>query len=726
MKNREVIAVFIIILFFILLASYKIDLPGLYEDEAFQVTPALEVLKDRVLLPNLYSCKMLGKRFPLMLTPFSGAFNAYILIPIIHVFGLTVKAIRMSQIFFAALGIFLTYYLCRKLFDKNVAIISAILLAINPSFVLFNRQGLLVSSINLPIAILGILMISWWHSRQKKILLYGGFFLLGLPLFNDANFFWLILALSLSCLLVFKKDVDILFRNKRLSRDDIIVAFYFLLLGAAPFIWYNIQHWETIGVLTKNLIAYYQSEGFPWYFKALRRNIEIFIFILSGAWNAGSYGYSKGIINHVYPILFFVSLISTPLLAMKRKNIAVLKKALFLILTIVFILLQSPFSLEDASAYNLYILYPFVQVLIALFIIEAYAFLKDIRVTFYLIAAFFALLGLLEMFTVKGYLHPSVVVIFLIMNLWFFVRKKGPVYFLTTFACLFLFLEMAALKGYYNALMKTGGTGHFSNAIYSLADFAKSNKDLNFVAMDWGFRNRLLVLTDGEVDAKDFDGRHDAFLKNIDNVYMAHAPYMATSDTWDRFGAIASSRGIELKEIKRFYQRDKKPVIFLYKRPHGQDFLDFDFIKRLSEAKIETDNPENVGIKDFSLNGDTRRVIFQHPLSKIAYSLKVPFDPVLKFSVGISDNCWDRGDGVLGEIYLISDEEAISLFSKYLNPHFNEKDRKWLDYEIDLSKFSGKDVDILFKTFPGPISQEQGDYEADWWGWGNIAIVERH
>ena len=129
MKIKEGLVVFIIMLLFVIFSSYRIDLPGLYEDEAFQVTPALEILKDRVLLPNLYSCEIFGKRFPVMLTPFSGAFNSYVLAAIIYVFGSTVEIIRMSQVFFAALGIFLIYYLCKRLFDRKIATVTAILLA---------------------------------------------------------------------------------------------------------------------------------------------------------------------------------------------------------------------------------------------------------------------------------------------------------------------------------------------------------------------------------------------------------------------------------------------------------------------------------------------------------------------------------------------------------------------------------------------------------------------
>ncbi len=119
MKILDFLIIFFVLTCFIFLSIYKIDLHGLYEDEAFRAMPALEILHNKVFLPNLYSFDIFSRHFSVMLSPFQGAFNSYILVPISAIFGLSVKAIRISQVFFAAIGVLLTFILCRKLFGKK-------------------------------------------------------------------------------------------------------------------------------------------------------------------------------------------------------------------------------------------------------------------------------------------------------------------------------------------------------------------------------------------------------------------------------------------------------------------------------------------------------------------------------------------------------------------------------------------------------------------------------
>ena len=732
MKTKDIILLIFLVSVFMILSVYKIELPGFYEDEAFRVVPSLEILKNDILLHNLYSFKLFGRSFPIMLTPFSGAFDSYTLLPIVYLFGISVKVIRISQVFFAAIGIILAFFLIKRIFNKTIAFITALLLCINPSFILFNRQGILASSISMPITMLALLMIYRWHITLKKQYLYAGFFLLGIPLFNNANFFWLIAASAVSCWIVFKNDIRNLFTSKKLDNNTLLIAFYCLLLGSAPFVWYNIQNWGTLSAFFKGFAEYAKIEGFLWYLKALRKNILVFIFILSGGWSAGSYGYSKGIINHIYPVLFLSSIIFTPFL-IERKEKLYLKKVLFLISTIIFIFLQAPFSLKDVSAYNLFILYPLIQIVIAIFLFELFNFLVKIKSRFLLIILFFALLGVLEFFTLKGCLSPIFICAFILLNVYFFIRKKEASYFLSIFLILLIFFELATIFGYYRAVNKTGGAGYFSDSFYDLADFLKRNKELKPVAMDWGFRNRLWILTKGEVKARAFyskkikDNRHfDVISKKLlndpDNVYLTYIPYLDISGNWEQFKKIAEDSNVKLKEIRRSYQKDGKPVIVMY----GNAYLvgsNFYFIDSYNNARVKLGISGEAGIKEFVLNGIKKKVIFQHPVSEIAYTLKLPIDPVLSFSAGISENCWDRTDGASGRIYVIYNGERYEVFFKYLNPHSNQKDRGWLDYKISLSQFSRKKVTLIFRTYPGPEVKKEGDYTADWWGWGEPAII---
>ncbi len=204
-------------------------------------------------------------------------------------------------------------------------------------------------------------------------------------------------------------------------------------------------------------------------------------------------------------------------------------------------------------------------------------------------------------------------------------------------------------------------------------------------------------------------------------LYLVNPPDLDGTGVWPLFRKITPSENSSLKEIKRFNQKDGKWVFSVYKQCYK-----FDFIDNFTKAKIKKRGSETAAIEDFFVKGYNKKVIFSHPLSEIRYDLKLPENPFIKFSIGIAENSWDKTDGVLGKIYIISDGKETEIFSKYLNPQYNLEDRKWLDYEIDLSRFSNKKVSIVFKTFPGPIAQEEGDYTADWWGWGEPMLIERY
>ena len=112
---------------------------------------------------------------------------------------------------------------------------------------------------------------------------------------------------------------------------------------------------------------------------------------------------------------------------------------------------------------------------------------------------------------------------------------------------------------------------------------------------------------------------------------------------------------------------------------------------------------------------------FEHPLTnKKAYvffnNITIPKNATLKFGIALDPQVWspDKGDGVLFEICIKENESEHKIFSKYIDPKNNPEDRKWNDFEIDLSEFSNKSVTITFATSPGPKNNNAFDWA--WWG----------
>ena len=122
-----------------------------------------------------------------------------------------------------------------------------------------------------------------------------------------------------------------------------------------------------------------------------------------------------------------------------------------------------------------------------------------------------------------------------------------------------------------------------------------------------------------------------------------------------------------------------------------------------------------------SVNNITKIVQFQHPTSQIQHDVLIPRNATLKFSIALDPRVWspEKGDGVNFDIYLKEKESEILLFSKYIDPKNNPKDRKWNNSEVGLSHWKNKNVTIIFATSPGPNNDSTCDWA--WWGEPRIA-----
>jgi len=166
------------------------------------------------------------------------------------------------------------------------------------------------------------------------------------------------------------------------------------------------------------------------------------------------------------------------------------------------------------------------------------------------------------------------------------------------------------------------------------------------------------------------------------------------------------------------------------------------FSKALKEYELENGTIRNTEgdfenqeilipkISTLDINGDIRDAIRHHPLpsatSYIEYDdIFVQPDSKLKFGIGMNPAIWNTTtDGVLFEIFITvkyTDAARIKIFSKYINPKENPSDRKWHDYEINLSEYSNKNVTLYFVTSAGPANDDYGD----WAYWSNPLICRK-
>ena len=149
-------------------------------------------------------------------------------------------------------------------------------------------------------------------------------------------------------------------------------------------------------------------------------------------------------------------------------------------------------------------------------------------------------------------------------------------------------------------------------------------------------------------------------------------------------------------------------------------------LKKSDEYILEDPSPYNVVEKDLTkilnINCIPKLSLYQHPISNenrsliIFENVKIPENAKLKFSIALHPQVWNpnKGDGVVFEVFIEHNGEKEKIFSKYIDPKNNPEERKWNDFEIDLSKYSGKNVTIIFSTLPGPNNDSRWDWA--WWG----------
>jgi hypothetical protein len=141
----------------------------------------------------------------------------------------------------------------------------------------------------------------------------------------------------------------------------------------------------------------------------------------------------------------------------------------------------------------------------------------------------------------------------------------------------------------------------------------------------------------------------------------------------------------------------------------------------LDNAIIETEQPDFIGKNEWTIDGITRPILFQHPPSRIVFPLNLSRSTIFKTAISLDPEAWAISrDGVVFEV-LIAEKNSPDtqvLFSNYLNPRDNPEDRSWIPLEIDLSQYVGKDISLILQTSPGPGD----DSSFDWAGWASPHI----
>ncbi|MCS7055975.1 MAG: glycosyltransferase family 39 protein [Thermoflexales bacterium] len=562
---------------FLVFSLHQLHLPGFYYDEALDLAPMLDVMSGRP--PELLRGIGVG-RFPVMLLDYMGSLGGYLTLPFMGLFGPGYVAARAQPIFFSCVTIVLAWLLARRWFGYGVAGVAVLLLAVNPSFIWFSRQGISVTSVMTVFSIGALLLLDEviriesgesadvTHAtrvRGRVLALIAGV-LIGLGLWAKLLFLrWMIVLVIIGALFLLTRSRAA--RRIQGQREHLIALAPALLcvvigitIGASPLIYYNLvgllrdgQAW-TITLLLDSLTRPTQQFGV--------NNLDFFHNIRKAVDDArvfvdGSYFWYNGIpFSNVYavPTLIGSAIVGGGMAIIRGRGLGDLQPAqqgkrdearrFFAILAgIATLVVLGAFTVSGLWSTHQFIMLPLPQLVVAC-----------------------TAVWLAESITNRAIGRGA--------------TESGERYPLRTLASLALVALLLGLpfsrdiwvnEQHHATLARTGGSGRFSDAIYKLADWLDANGVHQPVALDWGIEKNLRVLTADRVRPVEIFG----FSEQADEGFRRRAAEMLQDPSrryivlWERFAVynrrqdfteIANRMGRQVVETFIAHEKSGLPV----------------------------------------------------------------------------------------------------------------------------------------------------------------------
>ncbi len=220
---------------FVLISTYRIELPGLYMDEVDFVNAARGA-------PDNTMIHMRLGAVPLFIMPYLGALKAWMYAPVFRLFGVSALTIRLPAIVLAAITLLIFYQLMRAKLGAVWAVITLWIMAVDPANLFSSRLdwGPTVLMHFFQAAIFAL----WFSYRDRpklwKIVLTLICAVLGF--FDKFNFIWLIGAFVIALCLCYPDALkNLWFSTPRLTRWAATI-FSFIALFTALLLVLRVLH----------------------------------------------------------------------------------------------------------------------------------------------------------------------------------------------------------------------------------------------------------------------------------------------------------------------------------------------------------------------------------------------------------------------------------------------------------------------------------------------------
>lgn len=547
------LGLFAALLCFLGLAAWQLHLPGVHYDEAFEAVPAMQLLLGQPVTTFRDNGLWLsGQHFPLMTQDYIGALNTYLALPFFVTLGITPISLRIMSLVIGVITLWLAYQLTGELYGPEAAGLATLLLAVNPSFVFWSRQGVFVTSVT---ATLGLAAawawLQWWRKRTWYHAALAGW-LCGLGLYAKLLFLWLILALGMAWLVV------MLLRRGQSKQhfgprdwSHLAVAALAFVVGCIPLLAYNIQTGGTLSSLSSNLTTSYYGTNNLAVLPNLVERLGQLVTLLLGSqfWYLGA-TYA----NWLQLVLFAVAAaVALATMLVRHQERTVASRALIPLIVITTVVLASCATVSALWVTHFALIVPWPAIAIA--------------------GGAHTLWGRWHSPTSPRPTANDH------QQIGSTSRAQRPLLLVgTTLCCLAAgwIGDVVSDVRYHQALAVSGGLGAHSDAVDDLAEWLTTANQMRpgrpILAMDWGISAPVALLTRGQVTPieafgyswrtdTDFSARLAPFLNNPDSLYLWRAPDEIIFDRSRDFRALYEPFGLEEDIVEAFYERSGRPVL---------------------------------------------------------------------------------------------------------------------------------------------------------------------
>ncbi|MFH1421331.1 MAG: glycosyltransferase family 39 protein [Planctomycetota bacterium] len=238
-RAMEILLLTLLLSVFLALSTRNLRYDYAHSDEVVFGSQAVDLIESSI---KNYRCTkvwvpMAGKNVPINnITDYNYALPSLMLLPVFYILGISVWSLKMLPILLAIMSVAMLYYVIKRIFGQPLAFITILLSVTSPIYIYYNRTGLLNrEAMIVSFFIASILFYLIYEKKKNNIYLYMAALLLGSIASIKIAAMAYYTGLAVAAAVIYKKPW------KMFSIKQLIGILLFFSIGSSLFIYYNIS-----------------------------------------------------------------------------------------------------------------------------------------------------------------------------------------------------------------------------------------------------------------------------------------------------------------------------------------------------------------------------------------------------------------------------------------------------------------------------------------------------